>query len=72
MEFTVVHRYEPLRVTAQEERIPFYRGLSSAMEAEGVGRSRLVVLGDFKAVLDGSLDRQNPLPLRGQAPVMMN
>ena len=59
--YTVMSLYAP---AAAEERIQFYRSLSAVMEAEGVGRSRLIVLGDFNAVLDGRLDRQNPLPLR--------
>ncbi len=59
--YTVTSHYAP---AAQEERIPLYRGLRSPVEAEGVGRSRLVVLGDVNAVLGGSLDRQNPLPVR--------
>ena len=59
--YTVVSIYAPAE---QEERIIFFRGLRTDMEAHGVVSSRMCVLGDFNAVMDGTLDRENPQAMR--------
>ena len=59
--YTIVSVYAP---AVQSERIPFLRGLRAALVTAEVKTTRLCVLGDFNAVLDGTLDRENGLPIR--------
>ena len=59
--YTIVSVYAP---AVHSERIPFLRGLRAALVAAEVQTTRLCVLGDFNAVLDGVLDRENGLPIR--------
>ena len=61
LRYTIVCVYAP---AAPQDRVVFLGGLRTALIRAGVGMSNLCVLGDFNAVLDGVLDRENPQTLK--------